>query len=199
MELGDEQDKPRRKNLRTGLLLAALAIGVFAYTIWATIMGRIEVMTARTNCRVLKKLRSLWRACSALAMRWCRFITRYAEVSGINAGDEQAWRKTPRWTPVAGSRWSLMPTPTASMPWHFRPVQSSLRMHPGQLVRAELRSGKHGRRDDHGPGNSELWPGPGGPYFKKIECFCFSQQSLRRGETKRMPVMFVLDPGFRRT
>jgi hypothetical protein len=33
------QDNPKRKNLRTGLILAAVAIGVFAYTIWATMHG----------------------------------------------------------------------------------------------------------------------------------------------------------------
>ena len=31
-------------------------------------------------------------------------------------------------------------------------------------------------------------------YFKKIECFCFTQQTLAAGETRRMPVTFVVDP-----
>ena len=31
-------------------------------------------------------------------------------------------------------------------------------------------------------------------YFKKIECFCFTQQTLAANETKRMPVVFVVDP-----
>ena len=37
-------------------------------------------------------------------------------------------------------------------------------------------------------------PQRAGEYFKKIECFCFTQQTLAAGETRRMPVIFVVDP-----
>jgi cytochrome c oxidase assembly protein subunit 11 len=37
-------------------------------------------------------------------------------------------------------------------------------------------------------------PARAGQYFKKIECFCFTPQKLAAGETRKMPVLFVLDP-----
>jgi cytochrome c oxidase assembly protein subunit 11 len=37
-------------------------------------------------------------------------------------------------------------------------------------------------------------PQNAGEYFKKIECFCFTQQTLEAGESRRMPVTFVVDP-----
>jgi cytochrome c oxidase assembly protein Cox11 len=37
-------------------------------------------------------------------------------------------------------------------------------------------------------------PQHAGEYFKKIECFCFTQQTLAAGESRRMPVTFVVDP-----
>jgi cytochrome c oxidase assembly protein subunit 11 len=37
-------------------------------------------------------------------------------------------------------------------------------------------------------------PQRAGEYFQKVECFCFTQQTLAAGETRRMPVVFVVDP-----
>ncbi|HEY7873418.1 MAG TPA: cytochrome c oxidase assembly protein, partial [Rudaea sp.] len=37
-------------------------------------------------------------------------------------------------------------------------------------------------------------PSQGSPYFNKIECFCFTEQTLNPGESRRMPVKFVVDP-----
>jgi cytochrome c oxidase assembly protein subunit 11 len=37
-------------------------------------------------------------------------------------------------------------------------------------------------------------PQHAGEYFQKIECFCFTHQTLAPGETRRMPVVFVVDP-----
>jgi cytochrome c oxidase assembly protein subunit 11 len=54
------------------------------------------------------------------------------------------------------------------------------------------------RRDQRagpvGAGDSELRAEAGDEFFKKIECFCFTQQTLAANESRKMPVVFVIDP-----
>ena len=78
--------------------------------------------------------------------------------------------------------------------WEFRSLTPHLSVHPGQLVQVvyEVRN----RRDV--PVTGQAVPSYGPPlaaqYFKKLECFCFRSQTLAAGETRRMPVTFVVDP-----
>ena len=81
------------------------------------------------------------------------------------------------------------------MPWTFRPLQTSLRVHPGELVTVmyEIRN-----TADHavtGQAVPSYGPQVAARYFKKLECFCFTQQTLQPGESRQMPVVFVIEQG----
>jgi cytochrome c oxidase assembly protein subunit 11 len=80
------------------------------------------------------------------------------------------------------------------IPWVFKPVQRELTVRVGEttlaLYRAENRSG----RTVSGTATFNVTPLKAGPYFDKIDCFCFTSQTLGPGETADMPVSFFVDP-----
>ena len=66
-------------------------------------------------------------------------------------------------------------------------------VHPGQLVQIDYEVANV--RSEAVTGQAVVSYGPklAGQYVRKLECFCFTQQTLAAGETRRMPVSFVLD------
>lgn len=80
------------------------------------------------------------------------------------------------------------------LPWRFRPLVNHLSVHPGELTTIEYEIVNV--RDHAVTGQAVPSYGPinAGQYFKKVECFCFTQQTLAAGESRRMPVTFVVDP-----
>ncbi len=80
------------------------------------------------------------------------------------------------------------------LPWHFKPMVNHIEVHPGQLATVEYEVVNERGSAMTGQAVASYGPERAAEYFKKIECFCFSQQTLAPGETRRMPVVFVIDP-----
>ena len=122
------------------------------------------------------------------------FYYKICEVTGINSGDEQSLVKN---TQVDNSRWVTIEfdaNTNEGLPWQFTPVQRRLRVHPGQLVQVEYDVTNTSKQAIVGQAVPSYGPARAGAFFKKIECFCFTPQTLAAGEQRRMPVLFVLDP-----
>jgi cytochrome c oxidase assembly protein subunit 11 len=81
-----------------------------------------------------------------------------------------------------------------NLPWRFRPLVNELKVHPGELAMVEYEIVNVREAPVTGQAVPSYGPQLAGEYFKKIECFCFTQQTLAPGETRRMPVTFVVDP-----
>ena len=80
------------------------------------------------------------------------------------------------------------------MPWRFQPMVRHMEVHPGQLVQVEYEVANVRSSAMTGQAVASYGPMRAGRYFRKLECFCFQQQTLAAGETRRMPVIFVVDP-----
>ena len=82
----------------------------------------------------------------------------------------------------------------AQGPWRFRPVVSSMKVHPGELVTVMYEIVNTQPRTMHAQAIPSYAPQSATPHFKKVECFCFQQQTLKPNEARQMPVVFFLDP-----
>ena len=80
------------------------------------------------------------------------------------------------------------------MPWEFEPLTRSVRVHPGEASRIEYVARNNTDRDIVGQAIPSVSPGIAAAHFQKTECFCFTEQVLKAGEEKVMPVVFIVDP-----
>ncbi len=81
-----------------------------------------------------------------------------------------------------------------NMPWEFKPMTHSIKVHPGKPTRIEYLARNKTNNTIIGQAVPSVAPGLAAEYFQKTECFCFTEQALKAGEEKRMPVVFVIDP-----
>ncbi len=85
-------------------------------------------------------------------------------------------------------------TVAPNLPWRFEPSQRSVTVHLGQDAMAFFDATNNSDHDIVGHAAFNVTPEKVGAYFKKIQCFCFSEERLRAGETAHMPVTFFVDP-----
>jgi cytochrome c oxidase assembly protein subunit 11 len=80
------------------------------------------------------------------------------------------------------------------LPWDMKALTACLDLHPGELHQAVFRV--HNRSDKPLVGQAipSVTPGVAAQHFQKLDCFCFSQQTLAPGETRDMQVVFIIRP-----
>ncbi len=87
---------------------------------------------------------------------------------------------------------------THDLAWRFRPMVRHLTVHPGELAQVEYEIANVREAPVTAQAVPSYGPQRAGQYFRKLECFCFTQQTLAGGETRRMPVVFLIDPALPR-
>ncbi len=84
---------------------------------------------------------------------------------------------------------------TTGLPWEFKPLTKKLAVHPGETHEVKYWVRNTTNETITGQAVPSVAPGLIAGHFKKIECFCFSQQTLKPGEVREMPVRFVVESG----
>lgn len=81
-----------------------------------------------------------------------------------------------------------------SLPWHFLPEQRSVEVKLGENKLAFFTAENVGDAPITGHATFNVSPDRAAPYFTKIQCFCFTEQTLEPGESAEMPVTFFVNP-----
>src|SRR3954468_7006784 len=80
------------------------------------------------------------------------------------------------------------------MPWKFRALDATADIHPGEVTQVMFEVVNTADHPVTGQAIPSYGPRNAAQYFRKLDCFCFARQTLAAGETRRMPVVFVVDP-----
>jgi cytochrome c oxidase assembly protein Cox11 len=81
-----------------------------------------------------------------------------------------------------------------SLPWRFEPLQREVKVHLGEQTLVYFTARNLADHPIVGHAAFNVTPYKAGPYFNKIQCFCFNEERLGAGETATMPVDFYVDP-----
>ncbi|HUX89627.1 MAG TPA: cytochrome c oxidase assembly protein [Gallionellaceae bacterium] len=100
-------------------------------------------------------------------------------------------------TQVDKARWitvEFVANMNDKMPWNFAPQQKSVKIHPGEMTNVVYDVVNTTNREIVGVAIPSYGPALAVEYFKKVECFCFTKQTMAPNEKRGMPVVFVVTP-----
>ena len=116
----------------------------------------------------------------------------FCEATGLNGTTGRAERAPGA---VAGKMTVAFDTNVApNLPWKFSPETRSETVDIGARDMVFFNATNTSARPLVGSARFNVQPAQAGKYFKKIQCFCFTEQTLQPGEHQRMPVIFYVDP-----
>lgn len=145
------------------------------------------------NRLMLRKLLVMAGVMFAFGFALVPFYKRICQVTGVYAAQQEFSGNTQ----VDSSRWitvQFLATVNEKMPWAFEPVQKSVRIHPGELTQIAYKVHNLTSHQIIGQAVPAYGPAQAALYFKKVQCFCFTQQTLNPGESRVMPVLFLVEP-----
>ncbi len=169
LTMSDIEAVQKRRKRRTLLLLSGLAVGMFGF-------GFAMVPLYGLLCQVT----------GVQSVEQRTAIGPNEGVQGIAAANGAAIDED-RWITV-----KFDATVHPALPWSLVPMERKVRVHPGETRRvmfiAENRSGSV----ITGQALPSIAPWQATDFFNKLECFCFTQQTLAGGEVKEMPLQFTV-------
>ncbi|WP_375750466.1 cytochrome c oxidase assembly protein [Vibrio sp. HN007] len=119
------------------------------------------------------------------------------DVLGINGKTSEVAAMQPHGMPVDVSRTitvELMAHIPPGMPWKLKPKQSTISVHPGEVIQTAYLAENLSQKAVIGQAVPSVSPGQAATYFNKMECFCFNRQPLGAGESAELALIFYIEP-----
>jgi cytochrome c oxidase assembly protein subunit 11 len=123
------------------------------------------------------------------------FYTWFCKTTGFG-GTTQVAEKAPALGQVLGREIAIRfdSNVAPGLPWRFDPEQNEIKIHIGEVATVHYKVVNEAAREITAQAGYNVSPPQVGSYFNKINCFCFTQQTLKAGETREMTVVFYVDP-----
>jgi cytochrome c oxidase assembly protein subunit 11 len=124
------------------------------------------------------------------------FYNWFCRATGFN-GTTQVAEAMPKGEPLARTVAVRFDSNIAGgLPWKFEPEQTEIKVRIGQVVTVYYTVTNQSARATTGQAAYNVTPLIAGSHFTKINCFCFTEQTMAPGEKREMPVVFYVDPAF---
>jgi cytochrome c oxidase assembly protein subunit 11 len=122
------------------------------------------------------------------------FYNWFCRATGFN-GTTQVAEAAPSSGPIARKVAVRFDSNVAGgLPWKFQPEKTEIEVKIGEVVTVYYTVTNQSARTTTGQAAYNVTPLTVGSYFNKINCFCFTEQTMAPGETREMPVVFYVDP-----
>ena len=147
----------------------------------------------RSNVAMLKRLAVVVVGMFGFGYALVPFYEQICEVTGLR---NIAQADAPMNTQVVAARSVRIELDSnlRNLPWTFRPLESVVNVHPGEVRQVVYEVVNNTDRVITGQAIPSYGPQHAAKYFQKLDCFCFAKQTLQPGEVRKMPVVFVVDP-----
>ena len=156
----------------------------------------MSTAVARSNVKTARILGIVGAFMLALAFAAVPLYRMFCEATGFAGTPERADRAPGA---VAGQvKVQFDANVHPGLPWRFEPEQNYVNVAPGAQTKIFYSAQNLSARAITGQAVYNVSPDTVGKYFKKIQCFCFSEQTLKAGQKVDMPVVFFVDPGIKK-
>ncbi len=151
---------------------------------------------AQKNTRTAMIMAVIVAAMVGLAFASVPLYKMFCELTGFAGTPQRAERAPGAIAGEVGVRFDANVHP--GLPWQFEPEQTTVRIKPGAQTKVFYLAQNLSARPITGQAVFNVSPDQVGKYFKKVECFCFTEQTLKAGQKVDMPVIFFVDPAIKK-
>tara|TARA_Y100000741_G_scaffold226785_1_gene173217 strand:+ start:1135 stop:1605 length:471 start_codon:yes stop_codon:yes gene_type:complete len=91
-------------------------------------------------------------------------------------------------------KFNLITSTHTDLPWEFSPANPSLKVEIGEVTKVEYKVKNLSKQKTSGTASFAFYPNELKPYIVKINCFCYDEQTLNPGETRKFILTLLIDP-----